>query len=813
MAMTPAEKLMAARCRLMTREPWYGHMAMSMEWKESEMSWIPEEARSIGIKIDSSGTIQCHYYPAWVESLTLPRLFGAIEHCINHLIRLHTLRQSGREKQAWDLACFKPTEIVMGDIPKPIAQVEIGDEVFGRFGPTRVVNTMKKAFSGDLIVLKARYLLPFAATPEHPILAVEWKLKTTSNPKTTVKEYGEPQFIEASKLIGSDGMRGKPARSGYALVIPKPLFGHTTELDLDPYIVDSCQSRPINRSLALNSDLAWLMGLYVAEGSHSQENRTIQFSLGSDEIDVAECLVSVFADLGYSANINIDGPNLRVLVASPVLARAFGDWFGRSSHTKHLPGWLVRESSKEIFASFMAGYFEGDGCVVGLRNCGFTVSEALAKQIQLMGFSHGIPFSVSKIVRPERTIGKYVLPIEVGYQIEANNWQANEMFAQTSDRRIRNFYHDTHNAVYVPLISVNNEYYEGDVHNFETEDHTYVVSNAIVHNCDMVVNGREAQPRVGYKEDNGKVTLPYSDMVWIPTNWPDTEDAEYYYNRIIEQSKQKSKDGKGQEEQDQGQGQGQGQGKGKGQQGQGQGQGQGGEPSQHQYQHGQFKGGGVDDHDMWSQSEVSQDEARQIIHERVRDATEKSQGHVPGHLVGAVEKLKQPVVRWREELRQYFGVHVGNKRKTYSRVERRNQRFGDKGISHHAASKVLVICDTSGSIGATELEQFFAEIEAIAYRSNVSLLQWDAAYQGYDKYRRNDWKKIKVRGGGGTDMSAPFKWAEENGAIGDIVILLTDGFCNYSAPKSYPTVFCITTPKGASAPPEWGKIIYMKIHE
>ena len=65
----------------------------------------------------------------------------------------------------------------------------------------------------------------------------------------------------------------------------------------------------------------------------------------------------------------------------------------------------------------------------------------------------------------------------------------------------------------------------------------------------------------------------------------------------------------------------------------------------------------------------------------------------------------------------------------------------------------------------------------------------------------------------GGRMSAPFKWAEENGAIGDIVILLTDGYCNWPAPKAYPTVFCITTPQSASAPPEWGKIIRMKIHE
>lgn len=451
---TPAEKLMAARCRLMTREPWYGHMAMSMEWKEGEMSWIPEEKRSIGIKITSEGLIRCFFYPKWVEKKTLPELYGAIEHCINHLVRLHTLRQSSREKQVWNIA------------------------------------------------------------------------------------------------------------------------------------------------------------------------------------------------------------------------------------------------------------------------------------------------------------------------------------------------------------------------------------------TDMVVNGKEVAPRVGYKEDNGQLILPEDNMVFIPADWPDTENAEYYYERMIKEAQNPPQQG-------QGKGQGKGQSKGKGN-GNGGGNGGGGRGQQqpgagsgidyddpascgddneelddgsNTYKYHQFGGTGVDDHDIWAQSDVSEDEARQIIHERVRDATEKSQGHVPGHLTEALEALKKPVVRWREELRQYFGIHVGNRRKTFSRPERRLGVFGVKGVSHHAASKVLIIVDTSGSIGKTELEQFFGEIDAISHRADTHVLSWDAAFQGYQKYRRGDWKRLKVRGGGGTDMSAPFKWAEEHGAVGDVVILLTDGYCNWPPPRPYPTLFCITTPANQSANPEWGKIIRLKVYQ
>jgi len=56
-------------------------------------------------------------------------------------------------------------------------------------------------------------------------------------------------------------------------------------------------------------------------------------------------------------------------------------------------------------------------------------------------------------------------------------------------------------------------------------------------------------------------------------------------------------------------------------------------------------------------------------------------------------------------------------------------------------------------------------------------------------------------------MKAPVEWLEKNGLIGDVCIMLTDGFCQYPPKKSFPFVVCITTPDGAE--PSWGKTIRM----
>ena len=337
--------------------------------------------------------------------------------------------------------------------------------------------------------------------------------------------------------------------------------------------------------------------------------------------------------------------------------------------------------------------------------------------------------------------------------------------------------------------------------------------------ADMCVNGPKKKPRIGYQEPTtGELIVPLKgNIIWIPEDWEQDGTSEKYYDKL--KKKQQSMGGCCKNcGRPQGKGQGKGQGQGQGQQpGQGGGQGQckcptcGGDLNG-DYNFGGVQGGVIDDHSVWNQTDVSPDEARQVIKDVVDQATSKCQGNCPGHLLEAIAELNKPVVRWRELLRQYLGKHAGNQRRTYSRRNRRRQEFGTKGISRHAASDVTVIVDTSGSIGQEELKQFFAEIEAISARSRVWLLQWDASFQGYARYRRGDWKtKVKIKGRGGTDMAAPIEWLCENGLVKDAQIMLTDGYCNYTTDKHFPLITVITTPEGSASVPDWGITIHMKV--
>jgi predicted metal-dependent peptidase len=353
--------------------------------------------------------------------------------------------------------------------------------------------------------------------------------------------------------------------------------------------------------------------------------------------------------------------------------------------------------------------------------------------------------------------------------------------------------------------------------------------------ADMTVNGTKSHPRIGYHEANtNEIIVPLKgQIVWIPEDWPKDGTSEAYYDMLEKRQKEhgkvcpncrrptkgnkpgagggKGKKGKNGDDDDDGSGNGNAPPKpGQGQTGQGGTCPTCGQEDTGEYSYGGVHGKAIDDHSVWNQSDVSEDEARQIVKDVVEQATQKCQGSVPGHLEDAIKELQKPVVRWRELLRHYLGKHVGNQRKTYSRRDRRHDWFGMPGISHHAAATANVIVDTSGSVGRKELEQFFAEIDTIAGRAKVRVLQWDHAFQGFNEYRRGDWKKFKIHGRGGTDMAAPVKWLVENKLIADVQVMLTDGYCNWHEECAFPMITCITTPEGTTDGPGWGHEVRLK---
>lgn len=211
----------------------------------------------------------------------------------------------------------------------------------------------------------------------------------------------------------------------------------------------------------------------------------------------------------------------------------------------------------------------------------------------------------------------------------------------------------------------------------------------------------------------------------------------------------------------------------------------------------------------------------------------QGRGTVPGHMLAEAEVvLAPPRVPWQRvlgsQLTRACAKQSGKTRRTYTRVNRRrhNVRLGGTGErvlypgSYQPKLKIMDIRDTSGSMGADELNAVDSEIVGISKTLGISgkyLQVMDVDHYAYDPvpYRSvQDLKKIQGRGG--TDMRLGITKALGLPAKDrpDVIIVLTDGFTPWPAvPTDVPIIACLVGPGAETAKenvPDWITSVVVK---
>lgn len=220
----------------------------------------------------------------------------------------------------------------------------------------------------------------------------------------------------------------------------------------------------------------------------------------------------------------------------------------------------------------------------------------------------------------------------------------------------------------------------------------------------------------------------------------------------------------------------------------------------------------TDNHAIWDKSNATAEEMRQTAQDMCRAASQAA-GTMPSHLTTSIKALEKPQYNWVNALASYVGRHAGKKRLTYSRVNRRFRKFGIKGRSSHGNIPLTVHVDRSGSMSMQMLCRVFAEIEAMSQHFKITMLVFDAIVHSAGPYHKGDWKKIKLKGGGGTDFECSIAYAEEHNLTGQVNILITDGFDRCPAKREYPMMWVVIGKHGQDHFREsatWGEIIPIK---
>jgi len=153
----------------------------------------------------------------------------------------------------------------------------------------------------------------------------------------------------------------------------------------------------------------------------------------------------------------------------------------------------------------------------------------------------------------------------------------------------------------------------------------------------------------------------------------------------------------------------------------------------------------------------------------------KSIGKTPGYAERLLNELLKPKVDWRRLLRGYLSKGLGKKiKRTWTRPSRKYPLFPGKEMLR--MQKVVVLVDTSGSIEEKELQQFVSEVYGIAKEvAEVIVVPWDATvYDPIVIKHHTDVKKVKLTGGGGTEILPALKLLDEKFSDSDMIVILSD---------------------------------------
>ena len=185
-------------------------------------------------------------------------------------------------------------------------------------------------------------------------------------------------------------------------------------------------------------------------------------------------------------------------------------------------------------------------------------------------------------------------------------------------------------------------------------------------------------------------------------------------------------------------------------------------------------------------------EVKNAIIEQMIEEAEKSRGTAPRHLAEAIDKIRDKTNRnWRMMMRGFGRSSHIIVTRSWSKWNRRNPSLGmplRPGKYFQARPKVLVMVDTSGSIGKDELISFIKEINGLTSKCIIDLAWVDTHFDEKDKtifYKdikdtRDFIKRAqKPVGRGGTVFEEFYTYAIKEYGNYQHLLMLTDGWADH----------------------------------
>ena len=301
-------------------------------------------------------------------------------------------------------SCFvADTAIRMADgSEKAIQDVCVGDEVFTHTGTKRkVVRTFKRHYTGRLHTFHVKgWRFPVTMTSDHDCLAVD-------GCESSKWRWRFGRFIKR---------KAEDVAVGNRFLLPQlnqPEENHTVDLatfcsGVTAAGVDAvrCEWRDFSwtrkRFVEFDEAVAWIVGLYLAEGSVKHNKVFFHLNPTTKAVTAAQLKSLLAATFGEDLDIREARPKpsvLQIVVHDGVFAKLIARLVPDIVYNKRLPG-IILDSPVSVRLAALRGWLDGDGHFQtglvkrGVSVRGVTASEGLARDMGQLALACGLRPSV-----------------------------------------------------------------------------------------------------------------------------------------------------------------------------------------------------------------------------------------------------------------------------------------------------------------------------------------------------------------------------------------------------------------------------------
>jgi predicted metal-dependent peptidase len=199
---------------------------------------------------------------------------------------------------------------------------------------------------------------------------------------------------------------------------------------------------------------------------------------------------------------------------------------------------------------------------------------------------------------------------------------------------------------------------------------------------------------------------------------------------------------------------------------------------------------------------------------------QKAIGTMPEDIRDALEQFDKPKIDWRKFIAETIIDLLNRTDYTYAPRSYNNMAIDEElflpRLSSQKNKTLVVVADTSGSVGQEWLEQFAAEMAgAITLADRTILMTNDADIHEVETATEfsDVLKMLKMRGGGGTDFRPPFTYIEKNKIDPECLIFLTDGWGPFpDKDPGYPVIWgAIPGTAAEEEYPKWSRSQYVPL--